>query len=173
MRLLITNILRFIFIVFFQIFVLNNIDFGPLNYVLNPVVYIAFIIAFPNNYSKYTLLLVAFVLGLTVDMFINTHGIHASACVLMAYSRTFIVRQLESQNTFDESFDLTIHTTEKTSYLKYMTTLTLIFFFWLFLMEEFSFYKLPIILLKTILSTIFSVILMLLGQFLLFKKQKI
>lgn len=173
MRLLLINIFRFFFIIFFQIFVLNNVDFGPLNYLLSPMVYIAFIITFPNSYSKYVLLIIAFLLGLTVDMFLNTYGIHASACVLMAYSRTFMIRQLETQNTFDESFDLTIHTIEKTSYTKYVATLTFIFFLWLFLLEEFSFSNIFIILLKTILSTIFSVLLIILGQYLLFKKQKI
>lgn len=173
MRLLLSNILRFFLIIFFQVFVLNNVDFGPLNYLLNPVVYIAFIITFPNSYSKYVLLIVAFLLGLTVDMFLNTHGIHTSACLLMAYSRTFMVKQLEAQNTFDESFDLTIHSIEKTSYIKYLITLTFIFFFWLFTIEEFNLLRIHIILLKTILSTAFSVMLILLGQFLLFKKQKI
>ena len=173
MRLLLINIFRFFFIICFQIFVINNIDFGSLSYLLNPVVYIAFIITFPNSYSKYVLLILAFLLGLTVDMFLNTHGIHASACLLMAYSRTFMVKQLEAQNTFDESFDLTIHTIEKTSYIKYLTTLTFIFFLWLFLLEEFSFSYLFVILLKTILSAAFSVILIILGQYLLFKKQKL
>lgn len=173
MRLLLINIFRFFFIISFQIFVLNNIDFGPLNYLLSPVVYIAFIITFPNSYSKYVLLIIAFLLGLTVDIFLNTYGIHASACLLIAYTRPFMMRQLEAQNTFDESFDLTIHSIEKTSYIKYLTTLTFIFFLWLFILEEFSFSYIFIIIIKTILSTIFSVLLILLGQFLLFKKQKI
>ena len=173
MRLLLINIFRFFFIIFLQIFVLNNLDFGPLNYLLSPVIYISYIITFPNNYSKYILLIIAFVLGLTVDMFLNTHGIHASACLLMAYSRVFMVKQLEAQNTFEGSYNLTIHTIEKTSYVKYVTILTFIFFLWLFILEEFSFSYLFIILFKTILSTVFSVLLILIGQYLFFKKQKI
>jgi hypothetical protein len=153
--------------------VLNNIDLDFLNYLLSPVVYIAYIITFPNNYSKYVLLIVAFILGLTVDMFLNTYGINASACLLMAYSRVFMVKQLEAQNTFDESFDLTIHTIERISYIKYVTVLTFIFFLWLFILEEFSFSYILVILFKTIVSTIFSVLLILIGQYLLFKKQKI
>jgi rod shape-determining protein MreD len=173
MQLLVLNIARFFFVVFLQIFVINNFDLGNISYLVAPVVYIVYILTFPNHYSKYVLLLVAFILGITIDIFSNTYGIHASACLIMAYSRTFMTKQLEAQNTFDGTFNLTIHTIEKVSYIKYLTVLTFVFLFWLFLLEEFSFSNLHVIILKTILSTILSVTLILIGQYLLFKKQKI
>lgn len=173
MNLFLKHIARFFFLVLLQVFVINNLDLGSFGYWMAPTVYISYILTFPNHHSKYILLSIAFLLGLTVDMFLNTYGIHASACLMMAYSRTFMTKQLEAQSSFEDNFTLTIYTIENTSYIKYLTVLTFIFFFWLFLLEEFNLRYIFAILLKTILSTILSVILILIGQYLLLKKHKI
>lgn len=170
MQLITINIVRFILLVFIQIFIVNNIDFGSLNYLVSPIVYISFIFTLPVNLNRFLLLLLAFVLGLTIDFFLDSYGVHASACVLIAYLKPRFTNQMETQNTFQTTYNLSVHMVDTIQYLVYLSSLTAIFFFWLFLLEEFSFVRLHYILIKTILSTIISVLFMIVGQFLFFNK---
>ncbi|KOS07720.1 rod shape-determining protein MreD [Flavobacterium akiainvivens] len=78
------NIFRFIGLLTLQVMVLNHINlFG----FLNPYPYILFILLFPVNGNRAALLVSAFFLGLCVDMFLDTSGPHAAACVVLAYVR--------------------------------------------------------------------------------------
>ena len=89
MILIVQNILRFVLLVLVQVLVLNNIQF--LGY-LNPYLYILFILALPVRLRQWIVLLLAFVLGLTIDAFSNTMGLHAFATVFMAFFRLPIIK---------------------------------------------------------------------------------
>ena len=54
---------------------------------LNPFPYVLYIILFPVNGNKPTLLVTSFLLGLLLDMFTNSGGVHATASLLLAYIR--------------------------------------------------------------------------------------
>ena len=79
MPVVLKNIFRFIILVLVQVLVLNNIQF--LGYI-NPYIYILFILSLPVRTPRWASLLLAFVLGLTIDIFANTPGMHASAAEL-------------------------------------------------------------------------------------------
>ena len=67
-----------------QILIFNNINlFGY----LNPYPYVLFILLYPVNSNKSVLLLSSFTLGILLDMFANSDGIHATASVILAYIR--------------------------------------------------------------------------------------
>ncbi|MEN8928301.1 MAG: hypothetical protein ABF242_08100 [Flavobacteriales bacterium] len=172
MKLIIINIIRFALLIFLQIFVVNQIGFGFMTPYISVVVYISFLLTFPVNISKYILLVVALVLGLTIDMFQNTGGIHASACLFMAFARPFLLRRLQSDSPIEEIEELTVYTEDLQKYLTYSLLLSFLFFVWLFLLEEFSFTRMPLIILKAVLSSIMSTSLIILGQFLLIRKPK-
>ena len=172
MRLLLINIIRFSVLVFLQIFVVNQMSLGFLNPYISIVVYISFLFTFPVNISKYILLLVALFLGLAVDMFQNTGGIHASACIFLAFVRPFLLRRLQSDSPIDDIQELNVYTEDLQKYIMYCFLLAFSFFTWLFLLEEFSLGRIPLIILKAILSSIVSTSLIILGQFLLIRKPK-
>src|SRR5210317_1030582 len=83
------NIVRFIALVLIQALVLNHINF--LSYI-NPYVYILFIILFPIKNNRLLFIFIAFLLGLTVDLFSDSGGIHAAACVTIAYIRPVVLK---------------------------------------------------------------------------------
>ena len=87
------QISSFIFILLMQVLLFNNFMF--MGY-LNPYVYILFIVLLPMNYSRTTVLLLAFLLGALVDMFENSGGVHAAATVLIAVLRRPLL-QLSTQ----------------------------------------------------------------------------
>ena len=172
MRLIVTNIVRFFALIFIQIFVVNRLSLGFLNPYISMVIYISFLFTFPLQVSKYSTLLVALLLGLTVDIFQNTGGVHASACVFLAFMQPFVLRRLQTSNSMDDKQELNVYTQDLQQYSLYCFLLSFCFFFWLFLLEEFSFWKLPLITLKAILSSIASTFLIILGQFLLIRQPK-
>jgi rod shape-determining protein MreD len=83
------NILRFIMLLALQVTIFNNINF--LGYI-NPFPYILFIILFPVNGNKVALLLSSFLLGLIMDLFLNSGGVHTTACLILAYYRPYIFK---------------------------------------------------------------------------------
>ena len=81
-------VLLFIILIVAQLLIFNNIEFS--GYV-NPYVYILFIILLPFETPKVLLLVLAFLMGLIIDLFLGTPGVHTSATVLMAFFRPFIL----------------------------------------------------------------------------------
>lgn len=169
MNSIIKNIIRFFSLVLMQVLIVKHFNFGFLTNYISAIIYISFLFTLPHSISKYWVIILAFCLGLTVDVFSNTYGIHASACVFTAFLRPRLVESFNTDSIYKVD-ELTIFTQDRQKYIYYIFILTFAFFLWLFFLEEFSFTKIPIILLKTILSTIISSFLIILGQLLLFKK---
>lgn len=172
MRLVGINIFRFFIVILIQLLLVDQLSLGFMANYISLAVYVSFLLTFPVNASNYLLLLAALALGLTIDVFKDTGGVHASACLFLAYLRPFLLKRLQSQNQMEEVEELTVYTEDLQKYLVYCALLLSGFYFWLFLLEEFSFTRIPMILLKTLLSTVFTTILILIGQYLLFRKPK-
>lgn len=157
MQLTLQNILRFIVLVIVQIFLLDNIQVWGY---LSPMIYILFIFSLPVRFPRGALLLLAFVLGLIIDIFNNTPGIHAFATVLMAFLRTPIIRMttsLEDTSNPTPSF----RTFGVTGYLEYVIILVLIHHTVLFLIESFSLVNISILIPKIIVSSAVTILLIL------------
>lgn len=86
---LLMNMVRFVLLLTVQIIIFNNINF--LGYI-SPYPYVLFIILFPVNGNKYGLLLASFLLGIVLDIFSNSGGIHTTASIILAYYRPYLFR---------------------------------------------------------------------------------
>ena len=86
---LLMNILRFVLLLAIQIIVFNNMTFY--GYII-PFPYILYLLLYPVNGNKTNLLVSSFALGLLLDMFSNSGGIHTTSCVILAYFRPFIFK---------------------------------------------------------------------------------
>ena len=87
-KILSRNIIRFLFLVFIQVLVFNNIQVSGL---INPYIYVIFILLLPFETPKWAILGLAFLLGISVDLFTNTPGMHSTATVLMAFLRPYVL----------------------------------------------------------------------------------
>lgn len=97
MSIYLRNILRFALLILIQVLLLNRI---PLNWWAPPYisfVYPLFIVLLPISTPTTFLMVFAFFTGLTMDAFMNTGGIHAMACVAVAFSRKRILEFLLPQ----------------------------------------------------------------------------
>ncbi|MGJ5641952.1 rod shape-determining protein MreD [Formosa sp. S-31] len=149
-----SHILRFIVLVLVQVIILNHINF--LGYI-NPYLYILFILLFPIKNNRLVFLLLSFLLGLIIDMFSDSGGIHAAACVSIAYLRPLILKW-----TFGAAYEhntVKFNSIEFGSRLLYISMLTIIHHFILFLLEVFNFSEIILTLQKTLFSSIFTILL--------------
>ncbi len=95
-RLILPNIVRFLMLVLCQVVLLDQLH---LHGYINPFIYPLFILLLPFKTPKWLVLTLGFVLGLTIDMFNYSYGIHAAATVCLAYFRTNIILLFSSNNT--------------------------------------------------------------------------
>jgi hypothetical protein len=89
---LVKNIFRLSIFIIVQVYVLDKIP--HLHRFVIPYIYFLFVLWLPFTLSRVGLLLVGFVAGLTLDYFKHTPGLHAAACVLVAYARPFLIMVL-------------------------------------------------------------------------------
>ncbi len=99
---LMKNIIRFILFLGVQVYVFDNIP--PLHRFVVPVVYFLFILWLPFSVPRFWLLLIGFLTGLTLDYFTVTPGLHAAACVLIAYLRPFLINLLIRKDADEFNF---------------------------------------------------------------------
>jgi rod shape-determining protein MreD len=151
------NIIRFIVLVLIQISILNHINFlGD----INPYLYVLFIILFPLRNNRLVFLIIAFFLGLCIDMFSDTGGIHAGASVFLAYIRPLITKF--SFGTLNEFYNVKFNNIDFIKRLTYIIIIIFIHHFMLFSLEYCSFTHIITILKHTLLSGLFTTILILL-----------
>jgi hypothetical protein len=138
MSTLIKNLFRFILFIGMQVFILNQIP--PLHQFIVPYLYFLFILWLPFNLARLPLLIIAFVFGLTLDYFTGTMGLHAAACVLIAYVKPFLLNLLIPQETTEQSYlEPSISSMGWAPYSLYVVLLTFIHHFYLVLLEWLQF----------------------------------
>ena len=163
----ITNSIRFIVLILIQVLILNHINF--LGYI-NPYVYILFIILFPFKSNEISFLLLSFFIGITIDMFLDSGGIHAAACVTIAYLRPSILKF--SFGAIYEHQTIKFNNIDLGTKLSYIAILTVLHHLILFSLEIFNVSKIILILQKTLFSSIFTIILCVLTTIIFSKKNK-
>ncbi|APG61070.1 rod shape-determining protein MreD [Christiangramia salexigens] len=164
---LISNILRFVFLVFLQVLVLNNINFAGY---INPYLYVLFILLYPFTGNQSLFLFLSFLLGISIDIFEDSGGINAAACLIAAFVRPNLLRF-----SFGISYDhqnIRLSATPIGAKLSYVILMVLIHHFVLFSLEMFSLNHIILILKKTLFSSIFTVSLILLSLSLFSKKYR-
>jgi rod shape-determining protein MreD len=150
---LLYNMARFILLLAAQITIFNNFNF--LGYI-NPFPYLLFIILYPVNGNKSGLLLASFLLGLTMDLFLNSGGVHAASCVLLAYFRPAIFKFSFGLSYEYQTVRLNdVLTPERFSFILISVVLHHTV---LFVLEIFTFEFFWSIILRTLISTVFTII---------------
>jgi len=147
------NIFRFISLFLLQIIIFNNINlFG----FVSPFPYVLFIILFPVNGNKSALLISSFLLGLLLDIFSNSGGIHSTASILLAYFRPSIFKF-----AFGVSYEyqtIKLNDTLTPERFSFLFVAILLHHLILFVLEAFQFSLVLDILLRSITSTVLTII---------------
>ncbi len=167
MNQILKNTLRFVVLVFIQVAILNNIQISGF---INPYVYVLFILLLPFETPNWVLLVLSFFIGLSVDVFSNTLGMHASASVFMAYLRPYILNYLSVRDGYEQGTRPGVFHYGFAWFFKYCIVLVLAHHSFLFFIEVFSFSNLSETIVRIIFSAFFTLTLLMTSQFLMFKK---
>jgi len=155
-------VLNFIFLLLLQLpliyrITLFNIAFG--------FFYVGFILLLPTRLSRSYLMVIGFFTGLLVDIFTNTPGIHAAACVLVMFSRNFWLSFIDDD--WKELTNLNIHTLRKRGFIAYLFPLVFIHHLVIFVIENGGVHHFGNLLSKVFFSTVFSFVIIFTINFLL------
>lgn len=163
---MINRILRFsafwILLLLLQILLLNNIEFS--GYV-NPYVYILFILLLPIEIPPWLLLILSFVTGFVIDIFSGTPGMHSAATVLAGFSRPYTLRIISPRDGYEPGKNPAMIVYGFRWFLIYTLLIVLIHHTALFYLEVFRFKDFFHTFLRVLLSSFFSVIFILLLEF--------
>jgi rod shape-determining protein MreD len=140
----------------------NNIQFSGY---INPYVYIMLILLLPVEIPSWLLLLISFSTGLTVDFFMGTPGMHASATVLAGFSRPYILRLISPRDGYDAGATPSMEIYGFRWFMFYTIAIVVIHHFALFYLEVFRFADFFRTFLRVILSSLFSAIFILLAEY--------
>ncbi|NVK04480.1 MAG: rod shape-determining protein MreD [Flavobacteriia bacterium] len=158
---------RFVFLVLFQVFILNNIQLAGY---LNPYLYVLFILSLPTNISRSNLLFVAFALGFTIDIFENSGGAHTSATLTLAFLRPFIIRFVMPA-TEQNMGRVNLWTMGTGRFFTYSTLGVLIHHLWFFSLEAFRVSELIPILSRTLVSAPITLLLIYITQLFVYREE--
>jgi rod shape-determining protein MreD len=165
---IIRNLFRFIILVLVQVLIIKNLELGRF---INPFIYVLFIIILPFETPKWLLLISAFVLGITIDMFYDTAGMHAAACVAVAYVRPGILKLFSPRDGYEIGTQPTIQYLGVPWFLSYSAILIVLHHFILFYIEIFRFSEFFSTLLRVIISSLFTLLLVVMSQYLFNRKK--
>jgi rod shape-determining protein MreD len=160
-------ILRFIILVALQVGILNHIQFGGY---INPYLYILFVITLPFDTPGWLLLVLSFILGITIDTFCDSPGIHTSATVFAGFIRPYLLRAILPREGFESGLSPGIKTFGFIWFLQYSFIMVLLHHIFLFFIETFTFGSFYLVLWRTFLSVIFTMILLVISQYAIFRK---
>jgi hypothetical protein len=150
---LFVNIFRFILLLAVQIIIFNNMNFLGF---ISPYPYILFIILYPVNGNKFGLLIASFFLGLSMDLFSNSGGFHTAACVVLAYYRPYLFRFAFGLSYEYQTIKLNdVLTPERFTFILFSVLMHHVI---LFTLEAFKFTLVLDIVLRTLFSSIFTLI---------------
>jgi hypothetical protein len=163
-----SNILRFIGVLAIQLLILNNVHL--VGFVV-PVVYIYFILKLPFGTKKLIVLFLAFIMGITVDLFVGTYGVHAAASTLIGFFRGFSLKIFGDIEEYQENSP-SVRDKGFYPFLGYTALLSSIHITAFFILENIG-YEYSLMLLWRVLASIaFSVFLIVLIEFLTQSPQK-
>ncbi len=117
---------------FLQVFVVRNLVFFEVGFCF---LYISVILFLPNTVPVSGVLIIAFVVGLVIDIFSNTAGLHASACVLIAFLRSYILKILFPTRGLETELVISLEGLGTERFIRYIVIMTFTHHLYLFFIE--------------------------------------
>lgn len=162
-------VFRFLVLIALQVVILNNVQLSGF---INPYLYVLFILLLPVKFPRIPALVLGFITGITVDMFTNTLGIHAAATVAMTFARPFVLNLFAPRDGYEAEAVPNIKDFGLNWFLVYASVLVFIHHLVLFYAEVFRISEFFSTLLRVFLSSVITLLLILIIQF-LFGKAKL
>ncbi len=160
-------IFRFILFVLLQVIIFKDIILFDRAFCF---VYLGFLLLLPLELGSLLIIGIGFFVGLSIDVFYDSLGIHAASSVFIMFLRPYWVSLLTPQGGYDIGAQPNIKTLGFMWFLIYSLPLIFIHSFTLFFLESFGFGLFLFTLSKVISSAVFTFIILTLVQYLFISK---
>lgn len=162
------NVVRFLILVLLQVFVFNNI--GVLGLGVGPAFFVLYILLLPFETPGWLVMLLAFSIGLIIDIFSDTIGLNTAASVFAAFVRPLVLRSLAPRDGYEAGTFPRVHYMGINWFIKYASVIVLSHQLLYYLLENFSFAQFGIMLIKIIIGSFYSLLLIVVSQFIIYRK---
>ena len=157
----------FVIYVAAQVLILNGIDYM---HMFTPFLFIKFILSLPSSMSRIGQMLWAFAIGLVVDIFSNTTGLHAASCVMIAYMRPGVCTFFGSNDSANQ--EPTAKNFGTIRYMQYAAVLVLVHHFMFYALENSSLHNLDKVVGRTLCSALMTLLLVWCVEYFNMKRNK-
>lgn len=160
------EIVIFVMLILLQTLLLNRISlFG----IVTPVLYIYFLLKLPVGRNLYYVITSAFLLGLIIDIFLNTPGMNAAATTVVAAFRKDIMGLFFEREGYDD-FVPGINTGAG-PFVRFTVFMVLLHLMLLFFIESFTLFNLKNTLLRIGTSSVVTIPLIIALDSLMFRRK--
>jgi rod shape-determining protein MreD len=163
---MINSILRFglifILLILSQVLLFSNIQFSGF---INPYVYVMFILLLPIEIPSWLLLILSFTIGLIMDFFSGSPGMHSSASLVAGFVRPYVLRSVSPRDGYEPNSDPSMITYGFRWFLIYTLLIVLVHHTALFYLEVFRFTDFFRTMLRVLLSSFFTIVFIVLIEF--------
>lgn len=125
-----------------------------------PLVFLWLIISLPLPTGTNLSVTLGFLAGLALDMFCDTPGVNALCCTILAFCRKPIFHLYVSMDDDLAGRSPSAQTMGAGPYMKYMSTMVLIYCTMVFTVEAFQFFTFRLLLLRIVASTAYTFLLL-------------
>jgi len=162
-RIGIPQVIAFFVYLLYQVMILQNV---VLFHTAFCFLYVAYLLLLPVETNPLALMGIGFLMGFAVDMFYESIGLHAFACVFVMYVRNYWLSSITPQGGYDSNVTPSMALGGFQWFVVYALPLVFIHHLMLFYMEAGGFGMFWFTLWKTIVSTFFTTLVILIAQFL-------
>ena len=149
------NIIRFILLLLAQVMFFSNIHAHPL---LDVYIYPICILSLPFNTPRWLLMILSLIMGLSVDFFLGSLGMHGAAALLLGFLRPNLVSIITPKGA-DFEINPNIYVQGFMWFTTYYSVAYLVLLGSYFCIESWGFYNLFWLIIKILLSTTTSILL--------------
>lgn len=160
------EIFLFVLLILLQVLLFNRISLFGL---ATPILYSYFLLKLPIGRNLFFVIISGFLLGLIIDVFLNTPGMNAAATTIVAAFRKPIMNMVFSREEYEE-FTPGIYT-ETGSFIRFALIIVLMHQTLLFFIESFTFFNLLNTVLRILASSALTILIIIALDSLIYRKK--
>lgn len=160
--------LLFVVLVLLQVLLFNRISIFGLAV---PILYLYFLIKLPYGRNRFYVIISGFLLGLIIDVFLNTPGMNAAATTIVATFRGVILNLFYPKNEYEELVPSIL--VSAAAFIKFTIVMVLLHQILLFFIEAFTLFNLTATLTRIGASSLLTIVLILALDSLSIRKEKV
>ena len=166
---IIAQVFYFLIYLILQVVLMQNVVLFDVAFCF---IYVGFLLLLPFESDAIKLMLLGLAMGLCVDIFYNSFGIHAAASVFIMYIRKYVVGALAPRGGYETGMTPKLKVMGIEWFTAYSLILIFIHHFILFFVEAGGFDMFWYTMVKVLASTVFTFVVILIVQYLFYSSKR-